>query len=291
MIFQYLRTFLGLIDERGFTAAARRLGMTQPGVSQHLKMLEDYYAVQLVVRGRKKVELTAAGERLQTYARQLFREMTEFRAKIGQDNPHEGLCRFASPGSFGMKMYSFLLKLQQQYPGLVIHYDYRPNLTILDEILTDRLDVGHVSMAPRYPEIASQIIDSERLCLVVPASFQDVSFAGLKKLGFINHPDGFHHASRLLLTNFPKEFRSMNQLPIRGFINQITRIPEPVALKMGFTALPEYAARAFPDQKKLKILPLKKHIIDPIYRVWKRGRELPSRFAFIQEQFESIKQG
>ena len=110
-----------------------------------------------------------------------------------------------------------------------------------------------------------------------------VTWRALQELGFVNHPDGFHHAGRLLARNFADDYRGMDEFRERGFSNQITRILEPVALGLGFTALPEFACEAFVNKAAIKLVQLEHNVVDPIYWVQKRGRVLPARFAFLRE--------
>lgn len=281
----FLKTFLSLSETKSFTKTALNLRMTQPGVSQHLKWLEEYFGVALIEREGKHFELTDPGHKLCSYGKSLFDSHQLFKDSLGKDDPTVGLCRFASPGSFGIKMYSFLLELNKKNPQLITSYSYAPNQTVIRDVLEDRIDVGFVTLKPDESALLVEIFDEEELKLIVPAKFSDLSFQGLKSLGFINHPDGFHHASRLFQENFPKDFRGMDEFPIRGFINQITRIPEPVSLGLGFTALPEFAYDSFTGKAKSKVFPLKKPVIDPVYKICKKHRSLPGRFQFICEEF------
>lgn len=280
-----LRTFLGVVKYKNFTKTATILGMTQPGVSQHIKQLELELGIKLIARSQKDIELTVAGEKLKNIAEKWYLEFQQLKESVLEDNPHYGVCRLASPGSFGIKAYSKLLTLQKKYPHLVIHYEYRPNDIIIENIHQDKLDLGFITkMVNKDPGLSSRIVGKEKLCLLVPAKVKKVNFQTLQKLGFIGHPDGNHHASRLLQQNFPSEFRSMDQFAIKGFINQITRIPEPVALGLGFTALPEMAAKDFSPQNKIKIIYLEKEVIDPIVCIWKKNRPLASRLQFILQE-------
>lgn len=281
----FLNTFLSLAETKNFTKTAAVLHMTQPGVSQHLKWLEGYFETPLITREGKHFELTDQGRKLLAYGRSLFDDHQHFKQSLGTDDPHVGVCRFASPGSFGIKMYGFLLGLNKKHPKLNMNYSYAPNQTIIRDVLEDRIDIGFVTRKPEESIFVTEIFDEEELRLIVPAKFSDLSFQGLVSLGFINHPDGFHHASRLLQENFPKEFRGMEEFPIRGFINQITRIPEPVSLGLGFTALPEFAYNSFSGKSKPKIFPLKRPVIDPVYKIYKKHRPLPSRFNFIFAEY------
>lgn len=68
----HLRTFLAVADTGSFTAAAARLGFTQPAVSQQIRGLEAQLgAAQLFRRSGKRMRLTRAGEELLAHAREL----------------------------------------------------------------------------------------------------------------------------------------------------------------------------------------------------------------------------
>ena len=56
----WLETFTTLAEEGHFTRAAQRLNMTQPGVSQHLRKLEQQLGQRLIARDGKAFTLTAA---------------------------------------------------------------------------------------------------------------------------------------------------------------------------------------------------------------------------------------
>jgi LysR family transcriptional regulator, nitrogen assimilation regulatory protein len=60
--FRDIRLFVAAYEERSFTAAARREGATQSGVSQHIRKLEDSLGVKLFVRDKGRVVPTPAGE-------------------------------------------------------------------------------------------------------------------------------------------------------------------------------------------------------------------------------------
>ena len=52
---QYFRTFITLVETGSFTHTARRLDMTQPGVSQHIRKLEQYLDKPLLNRQGRRV--------------------------------------------------------------------------------------------------------------------------------------------------------------------------------------------------------------------------------------------
>jgi DNA-binding transcriptional LysR family regulator len=69
---QLLRSFVAVAEERHFTRAATRLYLAQQAVSRHVRRLEEQLGVALLTRSTRRVELTAAGERLLPRARRLL---------------------------------------------------------------------------------------------------------------------------------------------------------------------------------------------------------------------------
>lgn len=59
-----LQSFIAVAEMRSFTLAARRLGLQQSIVSQHLKRLEEIVQRQLLARDTHSVTPTAQGEAL-----------------------------------------------------------------------------------------------------------------------------------------------------------------------------------------------------------------------------------
>lgn len=67
-----LRTFLAVAETRSFTAAARRLGISQPTVSQHIQRLEQSAGRRLIARDTREVHLTDNGEAMAGFARTIL---------------------------------------------------------------------------------------------------------------------------------------------------------------------------------------------------------------------------
>ena len=65
-----IRAFLAIVDEGGFTAAARRLGLSQPAVSAQIASLEATLGFPLFQRGRSLL-LTPEGQSFLPYARRI----------------------------------------------------------------------------------------------------------------------------------------------------------------------------------------------------------------------------
>lgn len=72
MDIRQLKYFLAIAEEGQITAAARKLQMAQPPLSQQLKLLEDELGVKLVERGPRSIQLTDAGAVLRNRAEQIL---------------------------------------------------------------------------------------------------------------------------------------------------------------------------------------------------------------------------
>ena len=69
-----LRTFVDVVDLGSFTAAARRLNLSQPAVSLQIRELEARCGVQLLDRVGKKPFPTPAGRQLLVHAQRILNE-------------------------------------------------------------------------------------------------------------------------------------------------------------------------------------------------------------------------
>lgn len=77
-----LRTFLEVVESGGFAAAAERLALTPSAVSGHIKRLELATKKRLLERTTRSLQLTAAGELLIAYARNIIGLEREARARL-----------------------------------------------------------------------------------------------------------------------------------------------------------------------------------------------------------------
>lgn len=77
-----LGLFLAVVDEGGFTAAARSVHVAQPAISLAVRELETELGARLLVRTRNGVHLTPAGEALVGPARRALREVDTAAAAV-----------------------------------------------------------------------------------------------------------------------------------------------------------------------------------------------------------------
>lgn len=90
-----LPVFIAVAEERNFTIAAARLGVTRSAVSQGIRRLEDTFGTMLVMRTTRSVNLTEAGERLRTSLSLSLSSIDAAFEDIASDSTPRGLLRIA----------------------------------------------------------------------------------------------------------------------------------------------------------------------------------------------------
>lgn len=278
---QQLNTYKNLVEIGSFTETAVKLNMTQPGVSQHLKALEEYFGVKLLQMIGKKFITTTQGNEIYHYALKVFDQHEQFLKSLQIDDPFSGFCKMAAPGGIGIGLYSKLLQINHKHPGLSIQFHYAPNKTIEKEIEDGALDLGFMSIMPTFTSLEAIKLTQEKICIITPKNKKIKTLNQLLNLGFITHPDGPKMLETLFSKNFPKHYQSLNDLKISGGTNQIGRILEPVTMGLGFSVISHFAYKAYPAKENLSVFSLEHEVINDVFIVKRKLLKLPLRFDFI----------
>jgi DNA-binding transcriptional LysR family regulator len=288
----WLNTFKTLIEVGHFTQTAKKLNMTQPGVSQHIKKLENSCSHSLIRREKKGFELTEQGKMVYQYALKSAEDEAKLIENLSFDNPYSGQCTLSCSGSLALLIYPKLLLLQQQYPDLSIHLEAAPNQKILSEVQSGNIDLGIVTHIPNGSFYQSKIIGRETLCLLLPKASENkkITTELLFNCGLIDHPDAMHYLSLYFDLCGEKELANinLNALPTSGYINQLNQILLPVAKGLGFTVLPESAVENFPQKESLYIVKTAKKVEETLYLVQKKNRNLAHRYHAIYRLLHSV---
>ena len=276
-----------LCEAEHFTRAAGLLNMTQPGVSQHLRNLEQQVGQALISRQGKSFTLTAAGEAVFALGLSRRREEAQLREAIAVDDQNAGDVRLACSGSFAMLLYPMLLSWMRAAPELSCQLTAAPQAEILAALLEGPFDLGVVGADPNHARLQAWHLGREQLCLLLTKGANTpMSFADLDARGFIAPPDGYRYADDLLRLNLPDDYPGADRLHLRGSVNQIGQIPAPVAKGVGYTLLPRSGVEAFTDRAWLCVAKLQKRRWHDLWLVARRGCQLPARVRHAREVVE-----
>ena len=128
-----LRTFLILAETKNFTRTAERIGRSQSAASMQIAKLEELLDVQLFVRDKRHVRLTADGEKLLGYARQMV-GLSD--AMIGRFREPEvkGEISFGSPEDFTtFHLPSILANFTKSHPLVMLHVNCDLTLSLIKD--------------------------------------------------------------------------------------------------------------------------------------------------------------
>ncbi|MCJ8169585.1 LysR family transcriptional regulator [Atopomonas sediminilitoris] len=289
---QWLHTFKTLVEVGHFTQTAERLFMTQPGVTQQIKKLEEACGHALLKREGKRFSLTEQGRLVYQHAQTLAAQETRLHQQLSFDDPHAGVCRIACSGALALSLYPPLLQRQARHPALVMQLEVAPKDSITRAVSAGTIDIGIVTQAPDDPALEAQQIGSEIIQLILPAQAEAAAPVSadlpaiLRKLGLIRHPDVEHYLALYLAQCGDAALQqvALASLPVHGYVNQLQQILLPVAQGLGFTVLPARAVKAFAAPEQLRVWQSPREVSEPLYLLQRRGRELPARFAPLLKQ-------
>ncbi|MBZ9610512.1 LysR family transcriptional regulator [Rheinheimera maricola] len=281
----WLQTFVSLVESGSFTRTAQLRFMTQPGVSQHVKKLEQACDAELLLRLGKGVELTEQGRKVYQYALTLQQHEDKLLDSLKFDSPFEGRCSIACSGALAQRIYPAVLLLQSQHPRLCIELEVAPQSSILQGIAQSHIDLGISTKRDDNDNFSYQSCGSEPLGLMLPAERADnIDSADivttLQSLGLIQHPDALHYLNLYfshcgdgaLAVCDPAIFKRS------GRINQLSQILLPVSMGLGFTVLPASTLLQFSEAAKVAMYQAPKPVVEPLYFVQSRHRQLAARY-------------
>ncbi len=103
MDIRQLRYFIAIVQEGSFSAAAVKVGVAQPSLSQHIKTLEDRLGSELLTRTPKGVVATDAGQTLYSHAKSILASIhiAEEEIRLASEEPY-GKVSFGLPSSVSM---------------------------------------------------------------------------------------------------------------------------------------------------------------------------------------------
>ncbi|MFE0100812.1 LysR family transcriptional regulator [Streptomyces sp. NPDC059009] len=176
-----MRILVAVERERGFSAAAQALGLTQSAVSHSVRGTERKVGAVLFERGRKGASPTSAGETAVAHARRVLRLLDALAvdARSAATGTVAGPLRIAAFRSAALHLLPPVLeRLTARHPGI------EPEVRIVrevgagtaGEVAAGRADVGIATIgtnAPTPPGLITRVLLEEPYSLVHPAGHAD----------------------------------------------------------------------------------------------------------------------
>lgn len=230
-IFQ-LRYFVTLSEVLHFTQAATICYVTQSGLSQQIKKLEEELATPLFLRTGKKVQLTEAGTVFLKHAKRVLEDLESGKqAVVDLNNLIGGELRIGVTYIFGLLVLPVVELFAKKYPDLKIIVEYGATEPLQNKLLHNELDMV-LALSTNEIELPMQKIPlfTSKLVMAVSksnelAKLKQISFKKLQDISLILPSRGFN--SREFLDSLFEKENIQPKIPIElNAIHALLRIVE-----------------------------------------------------------------
>ena len=163
MIDTRLITFITLMEEKSYTNAAKKLYITQPAVTHHIKSLEHEYEVTLF-ENNKTFELTPAGKILLDYAKNVRIEAERLKNNLTKKDNNSlsiGVTAMVSDVLINTNFFVALKELNVIYDLYILSSD-----EIERKIKSGEIDFGIIDSSFDSLVFNSAVIHTSRIVLV-----------------------------------------------------------------------------------------------------------------------------
>lgn len=284
--FDQLDSFIAVAEELHFGRAAERLHITQPSLSRQIQKLEKTVGAELLSRGSRKVELTAAGTMVLGEARRLVTLADRVPVAAKQIAAgSSGLLRIGFTATSGFSILGPMLEeISRALPKVDIDLQELLSIEQLEGLRTGELDLGIAR--PIYdPEVFdSRLLYREAMMLAVPAAHpltrltrdlvpSDIANEPLIMYSFAKSRYFYDIVARMLPT--------INRHVIHTVSQTVTMVSL-VAANRGLAFVPQSAMLL--RLQGVDFLPFASHDQEPVelHAIWNRSNVNPSLVRVIR---------
>jgi DNA-binding transcriptional LysR family regulator len=166
--FDHLLTLSEVVERASFSAAADHLGLSQPAVSQQIRLLEKRFGVRLIERVGRKARPTSAGTVLLSHSRKILDAMASVEAEMAPYVSGKiGRVRIGTGATASIYFLPAVLRaLRRRFDGLEIFVTTGTVTDVLRQIEENVLDLGLVTLpAPGRMFDVSLLFEDEFVAL------------------------------------------------------------------------------------------------------------------------------
>jgi DNA-binding transcriptional LysR family regulator len=165
-----LRVFHAVAGLQSFTRASEKLYLTQPGISKHIKKLEEVFGIRLFDRLGKKAVPTQAGEILFESTKAMFGLLDETKLKIDDLKEMTG-GKITIGASFTAGIYiipEIMGRFNQRYPGVEISLDISLSHLIAEKVIANEIDIGIIGAPYDDERLITKEFRKDKLAVIIP---------------------------------------------------------------------------------------------------------------------------
>lgn len=216
---EYYRVFYYVAECKSLTKAAQALSISQPAVSQSMKMLEEALNVKLFVRTSRGIRLTPEGEILYEYVKSGYEQISSGEQVLKKLlNLEAGELHIgASDMTLRYYLLPFLEKYHEMHPGIKVKITNGPTPETLEKMQEGMFDFGLVSTP----------FESREGMEVMPVrEIEDVFVAGRKYTRLKNHMTDFQELTEYPIISLEKNTSTRKYMDELLLQNQVVLNPE-----------------------------------------------------------------
>lgn len=178
------KVFYYVAKYKSLTQAAEALAISQPAVSQSMKLLEQTLGTKLFLRTSRGIRLTPEGEVLSEYVRHGYEQIALGEKVLDKLlNLEAGELRIgASDMTLQYFLLPFLEKYHETYPGIKVKITNGPTPETLEKLVEGKIDFGLVS---------TPFEQTEHMRVKKVREIEDIFVAGRRYTQLKNHMTDF----------------------------------------------------------------------------------------------------
>lgn len=164
-----LKCFVWTAELGNITQASKELGIVQSALSRKMQALEDDLGAALFERLPRGIRLTPAGRQFLGYARRMLRELELARIELTRNRAVAGAVTLGlSPTLAPVIAPGCLAQMVREYPEITLKVVEGFSSTMLDPLLSGRIDVAVLTNPPRVSGLRLEPAVSEEVVVVTP---------------------------------------------------------------------------------------------------------------------------
>src|SRR5450755_3102583 len=241
-----LQLFVAVADARSITGGALRAHLALASASARIKGLEAALGTALLKRGRRGIELTAAGESLLDHARIILHHVETMRGDLSAyaSGARARVHLLANTAGLSEHLPKALAAFLREHPDISVDVEERESTDIAAAIASGAADLGFAAEHALPENIERFLFSEDRLTVVTPrrgalAGRRQIDFQELAACDFV----GLTNSSALQIHIAKHAVRLGMRLRFRARLRDFDAICQMVAAGVGIAVVPEAAAR------------------------------------------------